>query len=92
MKLTKINIQTSSRRHKENNLKRAEDQIVQGIVLATRTRHTLLPGLKSTLLLGVVVIWKYIFQVQVMFLWARHKSVYIHINTRDVNKNQQGHS
>ena len=56
MKLTKINILTFSKKHKKNNLKRAEDQIVQSIVLATRTRHTLLPGLKSTLLLGVVVI------------------------------------
>ena len=74
------------------NLKIAEDQIVQGIALATRTCHTLLLGLKSTLLLGLVVTWKYIFQVQVMFVWARHKSLYIHINTIYVNKNQQGHS
>ena len=37
------------------NLKIAEDQIVQGIVLATRTCHTLLLGLESTLLLGLVV-------------------------------------
>ena len=68
----------------KNNLKIAEDQIVQGIVLATTTCHTLL--------LGLVVAWKYIFQVQVMFVWARHKSLYIHINTIYVNKNQQGHS
>ena len=39
----------------KNNLKIAEDQIVQGIVLATRTCHTLLLGLESTLLLGLVV-------------------------------------
>ena len=39
----------------ENNLKIAEDQIVQGIVLATRTCHTLLLGLESTLLLGLVI-------------------------------------
>ena len=39
----------------KNNLKIAEDQIVQGIALATRTCHTLLLGLKSTLLLGLVV-------------------------------------
>ena len=57
----------------KSNLKIAEDEIVQGIVLATRTCHTLLLGLESTLLLGLVVTWKYIFQVQVMFLWARHK-------------------
>ena len=39
----------------KNNLKIGEDQIVQGIALATRTCHTLLVGLKSTLLLGLVV-------------------------------------
>ena len=39
----------------KNNLKIAEDQIVQGIVLATRTCLTLLLGLESTLLLGLVV-------------------------------------
>ena len=53
---------------KTNNLKIAEEQIVQGIVLATRTCHTLLLGLESTLLLELVVTWKYIFQVQVKFL------------------------
>ena len=40
---------------KKNNLKTAEDQIVQGIVLAARTCHTLLLGLESTLLLGLIV-------------------------------------
>ena len=39
----------------KSNLKTAEDQIVQGIVLATTTCHTLLLGLESTLLLGLVV-------------------------------------
>ena len=39
----------------KNNLKIAEDQIVQGIVLATTTCHTLFLGLKSTLLLGLFV-------------------------------------
>ena len=39
----------------KNNLKIVEDQIVQGIVLATTTCHTLLLGLESTLLLGLVV-------------------------------------
>ena len=39
----------------KNNLKIAEDQIVQGIALATRTCNTFLVGLKSTLLLGLVV-------------------------------------
>ena len=68
----------------KNSVKIAEDQIVQGIALATRTCHTLL--------LGPVVTWKYIFHVQVMFLWARHKSLYIDINTIYVNKNQQGRS
>ena len=44
----------------KNNVKIAEDQIVQGIVLATKTSHTLL--------FGLVVTSKYIFQVHVMFL------------------------
>ena len=39
----------------KNNLKIAEDQIVQGIVLATTTCHNLLLGLESTLSLGPVV-------------------------------------
>ena len=39
----------------KNNLKIAEEQIVQGIVLATTTCHTLLFGLESTLLLELVV-------------------------------------
>ena len=39
----------------KSNLKIAEDQIVQGIVLATRTCHALLLGLESNLLLGLVV-------------------------------------
>ena len=39
----------------KNNLKIAEYQIVQGIVLATTTWDTLLLGFESTLLLGLVV-------------------------------------
>ena len=39
----------------KNNLKIAEDEIVQGIVLATGTCHTLLLGLESTWLLVLVV-------------------------------------
>ena len=39
----------------KNNLKIVEDQIVQGIILATTTFHTLLLGLESTLLLGLIV-------------------------------------
>ena len=39
----------------KTNLKIAEDQILRGIVLATTTFHTLLFGLESTLLLGLVV-------------------------------------
>ena len=39
----------------KNNLKIPEDQIVQGFALATRTCHTLLLGLESTLLLEHVV-------------------------------------
>ena len=52
----------------KNNLKIVKDQILQGIVLATATCHTLLLGIKSTFLFGLVVTWKYTFQVQVMFL------------------------
>ena len=50
-KYTNFQLKTSIK----NKLKIAEGQIVQGIVLATRTCHTLLLGLKSTLLLGLVV-------------------------------------
>ena len=39
----------------KNNLKIVEEQIVQGIVLATTICHTSLLGLESTLLLGFVV-------------------------------------
>ena len=39
----------------KNSLKIAEEQIVQGILHATTTCHTLLLGLESTLLLGLVV-------------------------------------
>ena len=39
----------------KSNLKIAEEQIVQGIVLTTTTCHTLLLELESTLLLGLVV-------------------------------------
>ena len=38
----------------KNNLKIVEEQIVQGIVLATTTCHTSLLELESTLLLGFV--------------------------------------
>ena len=44
-------------------------------MLATTTFHTLLLGLKITKSA------KYIFQVQVMFVWARYKSYNIYINT-----------
>ena len=39
----------------KNNLKIVEEQIVQGIVLATTTCPALLLGLESTLLLGFVI-------------------------------------
>ena len=39
----------------KNNSKIAEDQIVQGFVLATRTCHAFLLGLESTSLLELVV-------------------------------------
>ena len=37
----------------KSNLKIAEEQIVQGIILATTTCHTLLLELQSTLVLGL---------------------------------------
>ena len=55
MKLTKINIKTLLIVSTRNNLRIAEEQIVQSIALATTTCHTLLLGLESTLLLGLVV-------------------------------------
>ena len=39
----------------KNDLKIAEDQIIQGLVLSTRTCHNLMLGLESALLLGLVV-------------------------------------
>ena len=50
-KYSNFQLKTSTK----NNLKIAEEQIVQGIVLATRTCHTLLLGLESTLLLELAV-------------------------------------
>ena len=41
-----------------------------------------------TLLLGLAVAWRYIFQVQIIIVWARYKLLYIYINTIYVNKNQ----
>ena len=73
----------------KNDSKIAEEKIVQGIALATTTCHTLLLGLQSTLLLGLVAASKYIFPVQVMFIWARYKSLYVYINTIYVYKDQQ---
>ena len=55
--------------------------------MATTACHTLLLGLESTLLLGLVVTSKYIFQVQVVFVRARDKLFYIHINVVHMNKN-----
>ena len=56
MKLTKKNIQTFQLKASiKNNLNIAEDQIVPGTVLATRTCYTLSVGLESTLLLGLFV-------------------------------------
>ena len=49
------NFQLIASKKKKKKLKVAEDQIVQGIVLATTTCHTLLLRLESTLLLGLVV-------------------------------------
>ena len=55
-------------------------------LLTTPTCHTFLLGLKITKSA------KYIFQVQVMFVWARYKSFYIYINTIYVNKNHHSWS
>ena len=63
-KYTNFQLKTSIK----NNLKSAEDQIVQSIVVASTTCHAFLLGLESTLLLGLAVTWKYVFQVRVKFL------------------------
>ena len=63
----------------KSNLKITEEQIVQGIVLAILTCHTLLLGLESTLLLGPAVAWKYIFQVQVKFEQDISHSIFMSI-------------
>ena len=52
-----------------------------GRLLATATCHTLL------LVKKITKSAKCIFQVQFMFLWARCKSLYIYINTIEINKN-----
>ena len=52
----------------KNNLKIAEDQIVQGIVLATTTCHTLLLRLESTLLLGLVLLESVVFKCKLFSL------------------------
>ena len=49
-KFTNVQLKASIK----NNAKITEDQIVQGIVLATRTCHTSLLALESTSLLGLV--------------------------------------
>ena len=67
-------------------------EVEQGVLLATTTGLTLLFGLQSTLLLGLGIAWKYIFQVQGMLVWARYKSLYIYINPIYVNKNQHSRS
>ena len=55
MKLTKIIKNFQLIAPTKNNLKIAEEQIVQGIALATTTCHTLLLGLESTFLFGLAV-------------------------------------
>ena len=55
MKLTKINMQLSVNSINKKQLKEvAEDQIVQGVILATRTCHTFFLGLEGTFFLGLV--------------------------------------
>ena len=51
-------------------------------LLATTTCHTLMLGLKIT-----ISTW-YIFQMQIMLIWARCKSLYICVNTIYVIENQ----
>ena len=57
-----------------------------GCYLATATYHALLLGLKITKSA------KYFFQVQVMFVLERYKSLYIHVNTIHVSKNHHCYS
>ena len=51
----------------KNNLKIVEDQIVQGPVLAMRTRHTLLLGLESTFCLDLLLIESIFFKCKLCF-------------------------
>ena len=67
----------------KDNLKIAEDQIVQGIVLGTRNCHILLLGLESNLLLGLVVLESIFFKCKLCFF----EHGISRINTIYVNKN-----
>ena len=51
----------------KDNLKIAEDQIVEGIVLGTRNFHILLLVLESKLLLGLVVLESIFFECKLCF-------------------------
>ena len=86
MKLTEINKKLSANSINKKRLKDTGRADCTGHLLATTTCHTLLPGLKITKSA------KYIFQVQVMFVRVRYKSLYIYINTIYVIKNQHCHS
>ena len=94
MKLTKIKKNFRLIASTKNNLKIAEKQIVQGTVMTTchtlqivqgivmTTCHTLLLGLRIT-----KSAW-YIFQMQIVLILVRYKSLYIYVNTIYVIKNQ----
>ena len=69
-----------------------QQEIEQGVLLAATTCLMLLFGLQRTLLLGLGIAWKYVFQVQGVLVWARYKSLYIYINPIYVHKNQHSRS
>ena len=85
MKVAKINITLLVNSINKNQIKDSWRADCTGRLLATSTFHTLLLQLK-------IKSANYFFQVQVMFVWARYKSVYIYIITKYVNKNHHSWS
>ena len=51
----------------KNNLRIAEEQIVQGITLAATTCYTFLLGIQISLLFGLVDAWKYVLSASCLF-------------------------
>ena len=61
----------------KNNLRIAEEQIVQGITLATTTCYTFLLGIQISVLLGLVVAWKYVLSASCLFEPDKSRSIFI---------------